>query len=63
MMSHHGRRTKETLLYLPALVPAGPTNRITSTSLPKAGVPSRPPQEEAESMAAAESGLLHRPTH
>ena len=48
MMSHHGRRAKETLLHLPALVPAGPTNRITSTSLPKSGMPSRAAQEEAE---------------
>src|SRR5438093_9536536 len=46
MISHHGRRTKETLLYLPALVPPGPTNRITSTSLPKGGMPSRAAQKK-----------------
>src|SRR5881396_3180448 len=60
MMSHHGRRTKETLLYLPPLVPSGPTNRIPSTGLRKTGMPGRPPQEEAKGMARAESGLLHR---
>jgi hypothetical protein len=63
MMSHHGRRTKETLLYLPPLVSSGLTNRITSTSLPKTGLPGRPPQKETASLAAAESGLLHRATH
>jgi len=63
MISHHGRRTKETLLYLPPLVPSGPTNRITSTSLPKTGMPSRTPQEEAEGMAKGESGLLHCAAH
>jgi hypothetical protein len=63
MMSHHGRRTKETLLYLPPLVPSRPANRITSTSLPRSGLPGCPAQEEAESMAAAESRLLHRATH
>jgi len=63
MISHHGRRTKETLLYLPALVPPGPTNRITSTSLPKGGMPSRAAQKEAEDVAGAEPGLLHRAAH
>jgi hypothetical protein len=63
MMSHHGRRTKETLLCMPPLVPSGPTNRISSTSLSKTGMPGRPTEKETESMAAAESRLLHRTTH
>jgi hypothetical protein len=50
----------EPLLYLPPLVSSGLTNRITSTSLPKTGLPGRPPQKETESLAVAESGLLHR---
>src|SRR5882672_5771641 len=60
MMSHHGRRTKETLLYLPLLVPSRSANRIPSTSLREAGVSNGAPQEGAEGMAGTESGLLHR---
>ena len=61
MMSHHARRPKETLLYLPPLVPARSTSRIPSTSLPTTRLPGCPPQEDAGGMAAPESGLLHRP--
>jgi hypothetical protein len=61
IMDDHARCPKETLLHLPSLVPSRSTNWPSSTSLPKTGLPDRPPEEEAKEMAGASSRLFHRP--
>jgi hypothetical protein len=51
IMDHHARCPKETLLHLPALVPARSTNWLASASLSESGLSDDSPAEEAKTMA------------
>jgi hypothetical protein len=52
IMDHHVN-PKETLLHLPALVPARSTYWLTSASLSKSGLSGGSPAEKAKAMARA----------
>ena len=51
MMNRYALRTKETLLYLPLLVPSRSPSGTATASLQKTGLPGRAAKEETERMA------------
>jgi hypothetical protein len=53
IMDHHVRYPKETLLHLPALVPARSAYWLASASLSKSGLSGGSPEKKAKAMARA----------